>query len=428
MTGHYLLRATVCLLLTAATGLSCSVLSHEAVIDATWDTTLRPLLLAAYPNSTADDLKNAHAYAYGGAIIQDLGYYPHGNKMFSDLTHYVRTGDFVQALIQDAHSLNELAFALGALSHYSADVDVHSSATNPGVALLYPKLERRFGSTVTYEEDPSAHLKTEFGFDVLEVAKGSFAPAAYHDFIGFYVADDLVARAFRDTYGIKITSFFYNFDSAVGSYRRDVSIWIPRATKVAWAQREDEIKQLQPSINRRQFVYVMKRASYEHDWGKDYARPSVGDRILAFLAKILPPIGPLRALRFKMPTPQVETLFMASFDRSVHEYTQQLLAEGAHSLTLGDPNYDIGRPAKPGEYKLEDKAYAYWVDHLAETHFAALSADARSNILTYYADADAPIATKSKPKDWARLQDELHQLQTVSAPTSTAYLGVSAGK
>lgn len=406
-----LVRLIACIPLTLSVALCSSVLTHEAVIDAAWDPTLKPALLSAYPNSTPEELKRAHGFAYGGAIIQDLGYYPHGNKEFSDMTHYVRTGAFVMALIQDAHTLDELAFALGGLSHYASDVNVHPSATNPGEAILYPKLKRRFGPIIYYEQAPEAHIKTEFGFDVLEVAKGRFAPAAYHDFVGFHVAEDLLARAFQDTYGIALTDLFGNLDKSIGSYRRDVSIWIPRASKVAWAQREEQIKKSEPTASRHTFVYTMRRAAYEHDWGKDYARPSLGDRILGILLKILPPIGPLGKLKFRMPTPQVEALFMASFDRSVHQYDTELSQERNHSLELDDPNYDIGHPVQPGEYKLEDKAYAYWLDQLAKNNFRDLSPAARANILAYYSDKDAPISTKSDHKEWARVQNELRDLR-----------------
>ena len=90
-----------------------AVLAHEAIIDSAWNTNIRPLLLKRFPNATADELKEAHGYAYGGAIIQDMGYYPHGSHFFSDLTHYVRSGDFVLALLRDSKDLDGYAFALG---------------------------------------------------------------------------------------------------------------------------------------------------------------------------------------------------------------------------------------------------------------------------------------------------------------------------
>src|ERR1700758_451569 len=197
------LVVVICLtLLIIRPGFSYSVLSHEAIVDALWDISLKPALLAHFPNATREELKTAHAYAYGGAIIQDMGYYPHGSMQFSDLTHYVGTGDFILALIAESRTLNELAFAFGALSHYVSDCDGHRFATNVAEPMLYPSVRKKHGTYVTYEQDPVAHLKTEFGFDVLEVAKGRFAPQAYHDFIGFDVATGVLQRAFRDTYGL----------------------------------------------------------------------------------------------------------------------------------------------------------------------------------------------------------------------------------
>src|SRR6202047_373820 len=117
-----------------------AVLSHEAIIDSVWDTNIRSLLLKRFPNATPEELKEAHGYAYGGAIIQDMGYYPHGSFFFSDLAHYVRSGDFVLALIRDSKDLDGYAFALGALAHYAADNSGHPIGTNRAVPLLYPKL------------------------------------------------------------------------------------------------------------------------------------------------------------------------------------------------------------------------------------------------------------------------------------------------
>jgi hypothetical protein len=192
-------HARVCLLVCLLAGprpiRAYSVLAHETIIDAAWNTNIQPLLRKRFPNATPDELRKAHAYAYGGAIIQDLGYYPHGSKFFSELTHYLRSGDFIQALLRDAQDLYQYAFALGALAHYAADNEGHRLAVNRAVPVLYPKLKKKHGDVVTYEEDPAAHLKTEFGFDVLQVAQGRFAPDAYHDFIGFEVAQPLLDRA-----------------------------------------------------------------------------------------------------------------------------------------------------------------------------------------------------------------------------------------
>ena len=136
-----------------------AVLAHEAIIDSAWDTNVRPLLLKRFPAATVEQLKEAHAYAYGGAIIQDMGYYPHGSKLFSDLTHYVRSGDFILALLRDSKDLDGYAFALGALSHYAADNDGHLIGVNRAVPILYPNLKKKYGDLVTYEESPLAQCQ-----------------------------------------------------------------------------------------------------------------------------------------------------------------------------------------------------------------------------------------------------------------------------
>jgi Zinc dependent phospholipase C len=244
-----------------------SVLSHEAIIDSAWATDIRPLLLKRFPDATHEQLKEAHGYAYGGAIIQDLGYYPHGNHFFSDLTHYVRSGDFVLALLRDSKDLNDLAFALGALAHYPADNDGHRVATNRSVPLLYPKLEKKYGDNVTYEQDPLAHINTEFGFDVLEVARGRYASDNYHDFIGFGIAVPLLEQAFQETYGLELKKVLTDEDRVFGSYRHDVSQLIPKATRVAWSLKKDEIQKDQLSMTREKFLFNLSRASYQKRWG-----------------------------------------------------------------------------------------------------------------------------------------------------------------
>ena len=409
---RFLLRGI--LLLTFISQLPAySVLSHEAMVDAMWDVRIKAILQARFPNSTPDELKKAHGYAYGGAIIQDLGYYPHGSDQFSDLTHYVRTGDFILALIHEAKDLNELAFALGALSHYLGDLDGHRYATNVGEPILYPKLEKQFGPVVTYEQKPIYHLKTEFGFDVLEVAKGNFAPQAYHDFIGFYVSKDLVARAFHDTYGLELSDLFNNFDQSIQSYRSAVSRTIPQATRIAWSQRRNEIKQSEPGMSHKRFVYIMKRSSYEREWGKRFDEPTVWDKILGFLLRIIPPVGPLRDLRLKLPTPQVEKLFMDSFSRASIQYGEKLDLVAARSLTLPNENYDVGAVTAVGQYFLDDDIQAYWLHKLAEKKFATVTPEINAELLGYFGTLSAPLKMKKDATAWKQLQADYAALKGV---------------
>jgi hypothetical protein len=410
--------ALVMLLLGHLPADAYSVLTHEAMIDALWDVKIKPLLLAHYPRAGPEELKRAHGFAYGGAIIQDLGYYPGGSKQFSDLTHYVRTGDFILALINESGDLNELAFSLGALSHYLTDLDGHRYATNVGEPILYPDLRKKFGDVITYEQDPTGHLKTEFGFDVLQVAKGRFAPQAYHDFIGFYVAKDVLARGFLDTYGLEITDLFGNYDRAIDAYRSAVSHLIPKATRIAWAQKKDEIRRSEPGITQRRFVYIMKRSSYEREWGKRLDGPSAWDKVLAFLLRLLPPVGPLKALQLKMPTPEVEQLFLASFNRAASQYRVELEQTANQTLRLEDKNYDVGVPTPAGVYRLKDNVEAFWLHKLAERHYAGITPAIKGELLSFYSNLNAPIATKQKPQEWERTLTELAQLRRVqAAPT-----------
>ncbi len=381
------------------------------MIDAQWNAGLRPALLRRFPAATPAQLKEAHGYAYGGAILQDMGYYPHGNGYFSDLTHYARAGDFILTLIADSQTLDEYAFALGALSHYAGDNDGHPLATNVGETMLYPKLRRKYGNVITYEDNPYKHLETEYGFDVEEVAKGNYAPGAYHDFIGFNVSKELLERAFRETYGFELTEMVPDFDKAIGSYRHDLSTLIPFFTRVAWADHKDEIRKARRGITRRQFLYTMRRSSYERYWGKNYERPSLLDRIVAFIVKLLPPIGEIQLLKFRALTPAVETLFMKSFDVAVAEYHREIQAATAHNLQLENKNFDVGVITRPGQYKLQDQTYAYWLNELALSNFSEVTPAAARDIFNYYRDPNAPDTVKKKVKQWRRVQAQLAQLE-----------------
>src|SRR5271165_1423162 len=395
----------------APSGEAYAVLSHEAIIDSVWDTNIKPVLLKKFPEATAEELKVAHGYAYGGAIIQDMGYYPHGNKLVSDLTHYVRSGDFVLALLRDAQDLNGYAFALGALAHYAADIAGHPIATNRAVPLLYPKLQKKFGDSVTYEDDPLAHVKTEFGFDVLEVAQQRYAPDSYHDFIGFQVATPLLERAFQETYGLPLKAVLSDEDKVLNSYRRAVSNQIPKATRIAWTLKKDEIQKDAPGITKRKFLYNLSRASYEKQWGKNYQPPTIGEKFLAFLYKLIPKIGPLRVLQFRTPTPQTEKMFEESFNTTLDRYRAFLSDEAAGHLELINNNFDTGGMTGPGKYRMNDEAHAKLLGMLAEQKFAGASPVVREMLLHFFSDPDAPYATKRNVKAWDKLQLQLEQLK-----------------
>lgn len=347
--------AVVAMVLAPRGAAAYSVLAHESNIDALWDSHIRPVLLAKYPGTSADALREARAYAYGGSTIQDLGYFPFGSRFFTNLVHYVKTGDFVEAMLRDAHDVNELAFAIGALCHYASDTEGHTIAVNRVVPLMYPKLRAKYGDTVPYDEAPKEHIMVEFAFDVLLVANGGYKLQAYHDFIGFKVAKPLLERAFEETYGLEMKDVFLSEDLAIGTYRQAVASLIPNVTKVAWEKKQEEIQEATPGAVHDQFVFALPRAAYEKQYGKDYRKPGIFARIIGALYAILPKIGPFRPLAFKVPPPEAERLFLDSLTRTRARYGAMLTAQRAGRLNLANLDFDTGKPSAPGEYPLADE-------------------------------------------------------------------------
>jgi zinc dependent phospholipase C len=407
------------LLVFTQVGGAYSVLTHEEVVDVLWKDDIRPLLAKRFPGASAEDLKKAHAFAYGGSLIQDMGYYPFGNKYFSDLTHYVRSGDFIVNLLNEASDLNEYAFALGALAHYSSDNCGHPTI-NQAVALQFPKLRRKFGEAVTYADNPRAHIRTEFGFDVTQVAKNRYTSDRYHDFIGFEISKPVLERAFQDTYGIPLSDVLSKEDLAIGTFRRAISTIIPEMTRVALVARKKEIVAETPNFNSRKFRYYLSRANYQREWGKGYRRPGFGTRVLAFVLKFVPKVGPFKAVDFKIPTHKTEDLYIASVNRTLDNYKGLLLEVKANKLRLPNTDFDTGRMTHAGEYVLTDDAYAHLLDQLNKNNFDQVTPELRKNLLAFYGDLAAPIATKRNNAAWVRTQDQVQRLKTVvPSPTPT---------
>jgi hypothetical protein len=394
-----------------------SVLTHEEIVDLLWVDEIRPLLLQRYPGLSEDQIRDAHAYAYGGAVIQDLGYYPFGSQEFSNLAHYVRSGDFVHELLMESRDVNEYAFALGALSHYASDIAGHP-AVNQSVAIAYPKLRAKFGKSVRYAQDKSAHLKTEFGFDTLQVAKNRYASQQYHDFIGFQVSKSLLERVFPVVYGMELSDVLTHEDLAVGSYRYAVSRLIPQMTQVALQTHKKELMREKPDFARRKFLYRLSRSSYEREWGKTYAKPGLGTRILSALLRYMPKIGPFKKLEFNNPTPQTEDLYIKSINTSVDRYRALLESVRTDNLALPNCDLDTGNRTKAAEYSLTDETYAQLLSQLSKRKFAATSPELRADILQYYSDLSGPIATKKDRVRWQSVLTALEQLKSL-APAST---------
>jgi len=395
-----------------------SVLTHEEIIDLLWNDQLKPLLLARYPGLTDDQLRRAHAYAYGGAVIQDLGYYPFGSKEFSDLVHYVRSGDFVLELLRESQNADEYAFALGALSHYTADIAGHP-AVNQAVAIAYPKLRAKFGPVVLYAQDESAHIRTEFGFDMAQVAKQRYAPEQYHDFIGFEVSKELLERVFPVVYGLQLKDALPHEDLAIGSFRYAVSSLIPKMTHVALRTHKKEIMREVPNFQKKEFLYRLSRADYEKEWGKEYQHPGFGTRFLSWVLRIVPKVGPFKALDFKVPTPKTESMYFASINLTADEYGSYLKAVRANTVRLSDIDLDSAKPTAAAEYSLADDTYAKLVTQLADGKFRNTTAPLQKNILAFYADPAAQIQTKKDPERWQKVQANIDALRAF-APNPSA--------
>jgi hypothetical protein len=406
------------LLLVVPFGFAFSFLTHETIIDVTWESGIKPVLLAKYPSTTPEQLKDAHAFAYGGAVIQDAGYYPFGHPPFSNLAHYVRTGDFITNLIRESQDVNELAFALGALSHYVGDTIGHMEAVNPAVAIEFPNLEQKYGPVVTYEEGPHQHVRTEWAFDIDQLSHARFAPAAYLRSVGFKVPRTLLERAFYVTYGLRLNSVVGDESRSIASYDWSVRQFLPRVSyaEVLLHRKRFPADEDLPGFHA--FEDRLKEASARNGWEKYRKhKPSWQTRAVAFVILILPKFGVLSDLAIRGPSRDSEEKYVEGVNAAIDRY-QQLLGELAQKAQDGfevpDLDLDTGYASQPGTYRLMDETYATLLHEVTEKN-SMPPLGLRKNILAYYSDPDAPIATKKKLKQWAQVQQELEVLRNMPA-------------
>ena len=409
---HYLWLVLLTLSCFPLTAKSFSILAHEAIVDSEWDRTLKPMLLRKYPAATLDELIKAHSFAYGGSLVADIGYMPGGNAHFTDLLHYVRSGDFIINLLNEAQSLNEYAFALGALSHYVADQYGHSMATNVTVPELYPELKERFGNVVTYEEDHTSHSRMEFAYDAVQVGRSNYASVAYHDFIGFNIATPPLERAFLKTYGEDLNSIFKNFDSSISMMRWGVKNLFPALTRKAWRAHKDEIKKINGPVTKRSFKYRMSRRMYNKEFVGKENKPDFTSRLLATLVRVLPKVGPLKNLKFVYPGPEGEKRFARVFDTIIQKYSVALKEWDAQKLRLADINLDTGEPNVFGDYKLADKTYCQLLLNLQKEKFADLSQNLQSHILDYFNGASLDQLYKHDLKEKLKVKEALQYIKS----------------
>lgn len=401
----------VCSVLLTTKVHAYSVLTHQALVDASWDGALKPLLKKQFPGAAEEQLREAHAYAYGGAITPDMGYYPFGSKFFTNLTHYVRSGDFVVALLKEATTLNETAFALGSLCHYYGDVLGHRIGTNPSIALIYPKAGEKHGPVITYAEDKIDHMRTEFSFDVLQTARGNYASKQYHDFIGFKVDTAVLGRAFFSTYGIRLGDVFPNFPRAVSTFRWSVAHFIPAITRTAWATRKSDIKKLDSTATARSFRYRMKRRNYRKEFGKEQEKPEWGTTLVSFFIRVLPKVGPLRVLRFRPPGSEAEKLFIQSFDSTLAAYSRTVQQLNLSSPSLTNMDYDTGKKSSRGEYVLADQSYDCLLLKLEQRDFRNVNEALKQQLLLFYGKMGVAGSRTQQPVRCAKINEALTLLR-----------------
>jgi hypothetical protein len=437
-----------------------SLLTHEQLIDLTWKQSIVPLLLSRYPTLTPAQLEHARAYAYGGCVIQDIGYYPVGDASFSNLTHYVRSGDFVVNLFRNAGNADELAFAVGALSHYIGDTVGHAEATNLAVPVAFPKLREKYGDSVNYAEGQHQHVQTEFGFDINEIAQHHVAPVHYLRHVGLEVPVRQLALAYYQTYGLEI-----DFSSTRGrrtnvkGYRFAVHNFIPRiAYAVTILHRHHEPPTV-PSAEVTQIEKEVAEVAAESDWDQYRRKAGIGTYSLAGLIFILPKFGPLKLAAVKDPTPETEAQYIHSVVMSTTALRRVLArftpppttratatlaaAADTHSdpppsqplpanpnakqnvpRQSSDPRHplpnrdlDTGIVVKPGGYSLTDATYANLLHRLAQHPDKPVPPALKEDVQAYYANPDAPITTKKNPEQWTQVESDLAILHNI--PTST---------
>jgi hypothetical protein len=385
--------------------LSFTLLAHEAIIDASWEKYIKPLLSYRFPHATEDELKKARAFAYGGAIIPDIGYYPLGSSEFSNLIHYIRSGDFIIALLEESKNVQEYAFALGVLCHYESDNFGHVLGTNKAVPLLFST--KKNSMEVTYEQEPSRHMRIEFGFDVLQTARGNYEANAYHDFICFQVNQPVLERAFLKTYGINLQDIFKNLSRAISNLRYSVKVIISELTTNAWKAKNSVIIKSNPLATKNNYRYQMSGTDYVKEFTKP--RQSV---FISIIIGISPKYKPRLPLNADKPNQEIEELFEKSFDAAVAHYSATLNKLYSVDCTNKNINLDTGKETVIREYVLADKTYFQLLMRLEKNGFAHTNKGLKKNLVDYY---HSHGAAKIQSRQNNKVEQALVQLNSIAS-------------
>jgi zinc dependent phospholipase C len=387
-----------------------SVLTHEELIDLAWNDSIRPLLLARFPGATEKQLRQAHAYAYGGSAIQDMGYYPFGKQFFSDLTHYVRSGDFIGWLFRNARTIDEYAFAIGALSHYLGDSIGHSEAINPATAVEFSNLRHKFGPSITYDQSPHGHIRTEFAFDIDELSDAAFAPPAYLRFIGLKVPRKFLEQAFLNTYGFDIHELFGRSRPALRSYRTSVRSFIPAFAEAEVVLHRHRFPSHPQDETYRIFAERVAQTNYERRWTHASRGPGFKAHLLAILVFIIPKIGAFSDLAIKIPNSDTEEWYLRSVNHTVDAFCgllHKMALDYGTPVQLANVDLDTGKYVKLGDYRRTDQTYAALLKHITSKPRRIIPKDLKQNIIEYYAGLGTTNTSEH------RLAEQLNVLKTM---------------
>ncbi|HMH12481.1 MAG TPA: zinc dependent phospholipase C family protein [Edaphobacter sp.] len=402
------------LILTATPGIPFSVQTHETIIDLAWKHSISPVLLKRFPNLTEAQLQQARAYAYGGSAIQDFGYYPFGNAFFSDLTHYIRSGDFVRSLLRNSQNANDLAFAIGSLSHYIGDNIGHGEAVNHSVPIEFPRLEQKYGSVVNYSQSPHAHVQTEFAFDINQLSKGRFAPSSYLEYVGLNVPMPLLRTAFYETYGLSLPDIIGSKETSIRIYRHAVRSFLPNIARAQTILHKNNFPQDSSSEDFIQLRDELLQVATEDDWQQYRKHPGFGSHLYAGFIYIVPKVGVLKMLSIKGPTEQTEDLYIRSVNHSLRTLRYVMANYDRMDHYISNRDLDTGVVVKPGGYPLTDRTYAELLAKLTSHPTYPIPIQLKHDIEEFYSDPLAPITTKNNPKQWAQVQANLKVFETMS--------------
>lgn len=414
--GAFVIAAAMLLLVCPPPSEAFSVLAHQALVDQAWKDQVVPLIRHRFPNATQKDLDDARGYARGGSHLPDLGYFPLGSDLFTDLIHYVRTGDFVSRLLAEANNPQEYAFALGVLGHYEADTIGHPQATNRAVPIIFPDLAAQYGDSVTYAQSPGSHLQTEFRFDILQAAHRGEVPELFEHSIEFQVPKEFLERVFCETYGLELKDIFKNYDVALLTYRWGFRTLIDEVTGISWQLYRSDIETLQPGVTEKDFVSTMSPEEFEKQFGDAFLQPGYFVRFVGVAGNLVPNVGPLKRLPYKPLPENVQKLYFGAFHNASEQYHVKLveIAKTKGRVRLPNLLLDTGEPDKPGSYPPADKVYIELLDLHATDHFARMPAPLVRDVLLHFRNREAALGIEATDLDREEARGEIRVLQEMT--------------